>query len=875
MPLKKKIIPVFEYDSDDEMEMQNEIIEETHAEEHNEINITEKNMPNIKMNVKEFCDANNILWFPINLQIVPNKDDSNKKEKILEEIRHTSYKHTKKNKEGNAYISYKPEPTDFDNLSIDIIKERQQLVTDSDWIAIDTRYVHHIDIDHDVTVEGYNKLMEVAPYFKSATKRYPHIFIKQEGFKPKSARIQLKNGGIKPYPNKNDEGVELLCGQWSYARWSDEMINPNIPPYEIIHIDTLFLDDKKVKNKSINKIPTFEDGNKSDFVVVDKSTNVHDNIKDTLFIRKCKNIDVKYINQYRNWIKIIWAIRSFNSELKDIALELTKKSHYYKTDDYFNEHWDKYNDKGLTEGTINYYSLLSNKEEHIKIISEQLVFNNPTDLGIAEIFIGFYGDLFIYTNKKLYFYNGVYWELNESKNLLRKMLCKNLVRKYNEHISDKYKQLSLIDKENDSENYRSIEKYISLCKDITKILQKTSELNSIVSMVLTLIEKEVEFDENPYLFAFNNVIWDLKEGKIIPSSPNQMISLTTGYDYDINMTDLEVRKITLMDILKEIFPDESVRNYDLIVRSSGLVGVQVQNLIVSNGVGGNGKTILNELMISSVGNYGYVLSSTCLTQEIKTGANPELANLHNKRYILSSEPPSKKAICCSTMKTLTGNTTLPVRGLYESKCETKLKGTLDLDCNGLPKFDEVDDAVNRRIRAIPFESRFVDASQYEVLKDRPNVFKMNAQYKTDSFKTEYRQVLFHILMDYLPKFLDTQLLPNPPNKCKKLTADMLASSDDLFGWFTTNYKKDDNNVLSFSDIYDKYRSSSYFLNLSKKDQREQNRAKFTKMIETNLFLKDCIKRRKQKFNGIQLDKDSIVGWIKKVNEDDDDSDELN
>ncbi len=39
------------------------------------------------------------------------------------------------------------------------------------------------------------------------------------------------------------------------------------------------------------------------------------------------------------------------------------------------------------------------------------------------------------------------------------------------------------------------------------------------------------------------------------------------------------------------------------------------------------------------------------------------------------------------MKTLTGNTTLPVRGLYESKCETKLKGTLDLDCNGLPKFD--------------------------------------------------------------------------------------------------------------------------------------------------------------------------------------------
>ena len=77
--------------------------------------------------------------------------------------------------------------------------------------------------------------------------------------------------------------------------------------------------------------------------------------------------------------------------------------------------------------------------------------------------------------------------------------------------------------------------------------------------------------------------------------------------------------------------------------------------------------------------------------------------------------------------------------MYESKCETKLKGTFDLDCNGLPKFDVVDDAVNRRIRAIPFESRFVDSSQYEVLKDRPNVFPMNAYYKTEAFKIEYRQ----------------------------------------------------------------------------------------------------------------------------------------
>ena len=183
--------------------------------------------------IKDFCDNHNILWFPINLQIVPNNDDPNKKEKVLGEINNKSYKHTKKNKEGKTYFSYKPEPTDFGKFSIEVIKERQQLVSISDWIAIDTRYIHHIDIDHNEIDDGYDKLMEVAPYFKSATKGFPHIFIKQEGFTPKSARIQLKNGGIKPDPNKNEEGVELLCGQWSYARWSDEMINCEIPPFEI------------------------------------------------------------------------------------------------------------------------------------------------------------------------------------------------------------------------------------------------------------------------------------------------------------------------------------------------------------------------------------------------------------------------------------------------------------------------------------------------------------------------------------------------------------------------------------------------------------------------------------------------------------------
>lgn len=848
------------------------------------------------LSIKDFCDKHNILWFPIVLDIKQSKEDPNKKEKVLKPIKNECYAHAKKTKEGKAYKSYKPEPTDFDNLSIETIKQRQEFITLSDWIAIDTRFIHQIDIDHDEIDEGYDKLKEIVPYFKSATKGFPHMFIKQEGFKPQSARIQLKNAGIKPDPKNNNEGVELLCGQWSYARWNDEVVNGDKPPYELTNIETMFLSvkntvssEKDKKPKKTKKMLPAE--NVIDNVsVVSKLTDV------TEQIQEIKNDDYNMIKDFiengllkcsshESWINTGIHLKILFNHTDALYLWSECSRTENATQNKQNEYEERFlalnpktDDKQFALNVLKKYARNNDFDKYNLIMnkysgmSEQLNYESATDTSLAEIFIALYGDKFIFTEKKLYYYNGTYWELNQSQNIIRNQISKCLTCEYTKKISEVYKILSEIDHQDEGLCLK-YKKKVALYQDISKIVQNVGKTNNITSKVLDLIESKVEFDENPYLFAFNNVIWDLKEGKIIPPSPDQMISLTTGYDYEINMTDLKDKKEKLMDILKEIFPDESVRNFDLIARSSGLVGVQVQNLIVSNGVGGNGKSILNELMIKSVGNYGYCLSSTCLTQEIKTGPNPELSNLHNKRYVLSSEPPSKKAICSDTMNQITGNTTLPVRGLWESKCETKLKGTFDLDCNELPKFDVVNDAVNRRIRAIPFESRFVDSSQYEVLKDRPNVFPMNAYYKTEAFKVEYRQVLFHILMDYLPKFLETQLLPNPPEKCKRLTADMLSSSDDLFGWFTTNYKKDTTGVLAFSDIYDKYRNGSYFLNLSKKDQREQNRAKFTKMIETNLFLKDCIKRRNQLYNGCQLSKDSIVGWIGKASEAEEEYDE--
>lgn len=120
------------------------------------------------INITDFCDKHNILWFPIHLEIV---EKENKKIKELQSIDHPLYKG-------------RPKQTDFNDKTVEFIKKRQTLLVDDKWsdklkfIAMDTRTVQHIDIDTPEFDEGFDKIADTTPYFKSVTKSYgKHILI--------------------------------------------------------------------------------------------------------------------------------------------------------------------------------------------------------------------------------------------------------------------------------------------------------------------------------------------------------------------------------------------------------------------------------------------------------------------------------------------------------------------------------------------------------------------------------------------------------------------------------------------------------------------------------------------------------------------------
>ena len=189
------------------------------------------------MTIVDYCDANNIKWFPINLQfqdtVQPLPDGTMKKKKVLQPTNHKSYKHIKTDKKtGKLYDSFMPETTDFVNCSDEVLRERQRLFKDQcEYIAMDTRSIYHIDIDTPKYDDVYDMIADISPYFKSTTKSYgKHILVKQpsglgleEHYKPQDKEILNNEIDGKHYDKEGD--VELLCGLWSYAPRDGIMIN--------------------------------------------------------------------------------------------------------------------------------------------------------------------------------------------------------------------------------------------------------------------------------------------------------------------------------------------------------------------------------------------------------------------------------------------------------------------------------------------------------------------------------------------------------------------------------------------------------------------------------------------------------------------------
>lgn len=575
---------------------------------------------------------------------------------------------------------------------------------------------------------------------------------------------------------------------------------------------------------------------------------------------------VKLASDYKDWTEMGFAIFGAcgpkGYALFDKFSQLCpEKYDQFQCKEWYEKLQPRTDGRGI--GSIKYLAKLENPDEYDRISKlfdkkPEMNLHSPafTTGLIADYFKLKYGDKFVCTNEVVYYFNGIYWKPDDKKySHLTGFVDKQIHSDFITYCSTKTAFYNTT-KTEDSENH--IFKLGELQKNCVKLRQNGFRKGVIADIVCAITNNSMEFDSKPHLFAFRNAVYDLKARQFVTASADQHISIVAQYDFDMNYPESRVSELT--EIISTILPNKNVRDYYLHALASGLVGNQNQEFYIATGGGGNGKSVLNSLMLDMTSDYGYMMPSECIQSDIKVGPNPEIANLHNKRFALTSEPPAGKKIKTATMKTLTGTPQINARGLYSQNTKTEIKATFVMECNTLPLVDELNAAVTRRIRAIKFCGEAISKEEYDSKTDKTNFFVKNKFYETNEFRSMYRQALFLILSK-----IAYDDIPNIPEECAKITNEYMATSDDLYSWFAELYQKcpeGEFNSVSIAELYHEYKEGDIYKNLCKVSKRRMTKAFFTEMVEKNSFLKRDVKQRKERYNGKQLDSASIVGWIR-------------
>lgn len=304
------------------------------------------------------------------------------------------------------------------------------------------------------------------------------------------------------------------------------------------------------------------------------------------------------------------------------------------------------------------------------------------------------------------------------------------------------------------------------------------------------------------------------------------------------------------EFINKVLPVEEERDFLLKSLSTCLDGKLLENFILLIANGRNGKdTLITNVMKFVLGNQLYYdAPNYILTDRLKTGANPEVANMHKRRMIVYNEPPKKATLNCATVKQLTGCENMPARGLYQNKNETKICASQFSLLNSLLSMDSPDDAMLNRLFVIKFRSMFrTEERLAELPEDSKYAYLVDSYYKTTEFLERIKLPCMNILLSYYKLFRsEGRILRNAPKSIMEASKQYISDSDDFVSWFQETYVQTtmESDFVKMKDIYAMFKCSDLWYNMNKSERRRMNKTKLQKDIQDNPTLRAFYRERK-------------------------------
>jgi P4 family phage/plasmid primase-like protien len=575
--------------------------------------------------------------------------------------------------------------------------------------------------------------------------------------------------------------------------------------------------------------------------IVDRTEEESDLIKS--LVLRC--LSVERADNRDTWMRVGWCLHNLqpNEEMFNLWMEFSAKSSKFSQNsimslqrDWFSNMRKVGDGPRLTEMSLHKWARDDNPTVYKEILDANILeyirrFVDATHFHIARLMKKLYGNNYVasLTEKTTdwFFYDDT---INLWKQLSQGIqLRKNISFEVADYIGKAREKI----RDDMAKNAKTDDERTLYVTKIDKLLKVETQLynsgftDSVMKMAATFFFEEDFRDKlnaNVYLYGCRNGVLELrattaenpKEHTIFrPGRPEDFISFRAGnnppkseaMDYipfkDFNKEQKE-QLAFVKDFFAKIFPDPELRTYVQRLLASCLEGTNREQCYYTFiGEGSNGKSVLINLCEITFGDYFTTLPTTVLTRKRPESgsANPEIIVIKNRRFISMQEPDEKEPINTSRMKQFSGEDLIEARALFQNQEKFRATGKLFMMTNKLPPINSMDYGTWRRVRAVPFKSKFVSEDHPDWGK--PNHFLKDKEYEKKLHPC--REVFFSWLVHlYETEYLVYGLDPVPA-AVKKETDDYREGFDSFAKFRNDRIERAPGEKTVFKHIANAYR----------------------------------------------------------------------
>lgn len=407
--------------------------------------------------------------------------------------------------------------------------------------------------------------------------------------------------------------------------------------------------------------------------------------------------------------------------------------------------WKKFHktnqhNKSITKRSIMYWVKKENFEEYERIKNGTINYyidksiETGTEYDLAVVLNKMYKDSYVCVS---YDKRGIWYRFKNHRWIpdkglsLRDKISKelhNLIDAKQWQMNDEFNQYENNEQNADKKNF--LQAKIKSVSTIKINLKKTTFKDHVMREASQEFYDEdfvKNMDTNKYLMCFNNGVVDFQNKTFRDGYPQDYITKTTRINYiPYDESNIECKKISdeIKKFMATLFPIQDLNRYMWDHLSSCLIGANKnQTFNVYHGSGSNGKSLLVDLMSSTLGDYKGTVPITLVTDARSKigGTCDEILKLKGVRYAVMQEPSKGAKLNEGIMKELTGGDPILVRGLYVESEIFEPQFKLVVCTNNLFDITSNDDGTWRRIRKCTFPSKFVDETE-NFEDDTPYVF---------------------------------------------------------------------------------------------------------------------------------------------------------